>query len=121
MDAGAYFIPNQMNFSNPRPAAVIAKDGDGPPDTDAGDVRAHGRRSTGWAVPDVHVWSCWAATVTALAVARDASGSASSLVLVDQQRGIACHTRLARCVVLERAATTWRFRGHWPGPLGGDA
>ena len=23
MDAGAYFIPNQMNFSNPRPAAVM--------------------------------------------------------------------------------------------------
>jgi diaminopimelate decarboxylase len=23
MDAGAYFIPNQMNFSNPRPAAVL--------------------------------------------------------------------------------------------------
>jgi diaminopimelate decarboxylase len=27
MDAGAYFIPNQMNFSNPRSAAVIVKDG----------------------------------------------------------------------------------------------
>jgi len=26
MDAGAYFIPNQMNFSNPRPAAVMAYD-----------------------------------------------------------------------------------------------
>lgn len=26
-DAGAYFIPNQMNFSNPRPAAVIVKSG----------------------------------------------------------------------------------------------
>ena len=25
MDAGAYFIPNQMNFSNPRPAAVMVK------------------------------------------------------------------------------------------------
>ena len=23
MDAGAYFIPNQMNFSHPRPAAVM--------------------------------------------------------------------------------------------------
>lgn len=23
MDAGAYFVPNQMNFSNPRPAAVL--------------------------------------------------------------------------------------------------
>lgn len=23
MDAGAYFVPNQMNFSNPRPAAVV--------------------------------------------------------------------------------------------------
>lgn len=28
MDAGAYFVPNQMNFSNPRPAAVMVKDGD---------------------------------------------------------------------------------------------
>ncbi len=28
MDAGAYFVPNQMNFSNPRPAAVIVGDGD---------------------------------------------------------------------------------------------
>ncbi|HTE42864.1 MAG TPA: alanine racemase, partial [Steroidobacteraceae bacterium] len=27
MDAGAYFVPNQMNFSNPRPAVVICKDG----------------------------------------------------------------------------------------------
>jgi diaminopimelate decarboxylase len=27
MDAGAYFVPNQMNFSNPRPAAVLVKDG----------------------------------------------------------------------------------------------
>lgn len=27
MDAGAYFIPNQMNFSNPRPAAVMVNDG----------------------------------------------------------------------------------------------
>ncbi len=27
MDAGAYFIPNQMNFSNPRPAAVMLVDG----------------------------------------------------------------------------------------------
>lgn len=27
MDAGAYFIPNQMNFSNPRPAAVMVSDG----------------------------------------------------------------------------------------------
>ena len=27
MDAGAYFVPNQMNFSNPRPAAVMVKDG----------------------------------------------------------------------------------------------
>jgi diaminopimelate decarboxylase len=27
MDAGAYFVPNQMNFSNPRPAAIIVKDG----------------------------------------------------------------------------------------------
>ena len=27
MDAGAYFVPNQMNFSNPRPAAVIVRDG----------------------------------------------------------------------------------------------
>lgn len=27
MDAGAYFIPNQMNFSNPRPAAVLIADG----------------------------------------------------------------------------------------------
>lgn len=25
MDAGAYFVPNQMNFSNPRPAAVIVE------------------------------------------------------------------------------------------------
>lgn len=27
MDAGAYFIPNQMNFSNPRPAAVMVQHG----------------------------------------------------------------------------------------------
>ncbi|NOZ52941.1 MAG: hypothetical protein GXP08_07325 [Gammaproteobacteria bacterium] len=27
MDAGAYFVPNQMNFSNPRPAAVIVDNG----------------------------------------------------------------------------------------------
>jgi diaminopimelate decarboxylase len=27
MDAGAYFVPNQMNFSNPRPAAVMVHDG----------------------------------------------------------------------------------------------
>ena len=27
MDAGAYFVPNQMNFSNPRPAAVIVSNG----------------------------------------------------------------------------------------------
>jgi diaminopimelate decarboxylase len=27
MDAGAYFVPNQMNFSNPRPAAVMVKEG----------------------------------------------------------------------------------------------
>lgn len=27
MDAGAYFIPNQMNFSNPRPAAVMIERG----------------------------------------------------------------------------------------------
>jgi diaminopimelate decarboxylase len=27
MDAGAYFVPNQMNFSNPRPAAVMVADG----------------------------------------------------------------------------------------------
>jgi diaminopimelate decarboxylase len=27
MDAGAYFVPNQMNFSNPRPAAVMVNDG----------------------------------------------------------------------------------------------
>lgn len=27
MDAGAYFIPNQMNFSNPRPAAVVVENG----------------------------------------------------------------------------------------------
>ena len=27
MDAGAYFVPNQMNFSNPRPAAVMVKNG----------------------------------------------------------------------------------------------
>ena len=27
MDAGAYFIPNQMNFSNPRPAAVMLRNG----------------------------------------------------------------------------------------------
>jgi diaminopimelate decarboxylase len=25
MDAGAYFIPNQMNFSNPRPAVVMIR------------------------------------------------------------------------------------------------
>jgi diaminopimelate decarboxylase len=28
MDAGAYFVPNQMNFSNPRPAAVVVRDGE---------------------------------------------------------------------------------------------
>jgi diaminopimelate decarboxylase len=28
MDAGAYFIPNQMNFSNPRPAAVMVDTGE---------------------------------------------------------------------------------------------
>lgn len=28
MDAGAYFVPNQMNFSNPRPAAVMIENGD---------------------------------------------------------------------------------------------
>lgn len=27
MDAGAYFVPNQMNFSNPRPAAVLVDNG----------------------------------------------------------------------------------------------
>ena len=27
MDAGAYFIPNQMNFSYPRPSAVLVKNG----------------------------------------------------------------------------------------------
>lgn len=27
MDAGAYFIPNQMNFSNPRPGVVMVRDG----------------------------------------------------------------------------------------------
>ncbi|HXR56799.1 MAG TPA: pyridoxal-dependent decarboxylase [Casimicrobiaceae bacterium] len=27
MDAGAYFIPNQMNFSNPRPAVAMIDDG----------------------------------------------------------------------------------------------
>jgi len=27
MDAGAYFIPNQMNFSNPRPPAVMVSEG----------------------------------------------------------------------------------------------
>ena len=27
MDAGAYFIPNQMNFSHPRPPVVMVKDG----------------------------------------------------------------------------------------------
>jgi diaminopimelate decarboxylase len=27
MDAGAYFVPNQMNFSNPRPAAVMVYQG----------------------------------------------------------------------------------------------
>ena len=27
MDAGAYFIPNQMNFSNPRPPVVSISDG----------------------------------------------------------------------------------------------
>jgi len=27
MDAGAYFIPNQMNFSNPRPSVVMVDDG----------------------------------------------------------------------------------------------
>jgi diaminopimelate decarboxylase len=28
MDAGAYFVPNQMNFSNPRPAAILLKEGE---------------------------------------------------------------------------------------------
>jgi len=28
MDAGAYFIPNQMNFSNPRPAAAMVDAGE---------------------------------------------------------------------------------------------
>lgn len=28
MDAGAYFVPNQMNFSNPRPAAVLVDQGE---------------------------------------------------------------------------------------------
>lgn len=28
MDAGAYFIPNQMNFSNPRPAVVTVRPGE---------------------------------------------------------------------------------------------
>jgi diaminopimelate decarboxylase len=28
MDAGAYFIPNQMNFSNPRPAVVMVHQGE---------------------------------------------------------------------------------------------
>ena len=28
MDAGAYFIPNQMNFSNPRPPAVMLNRGE---------------------------------------------------------------------------------------------
>ncbi len=28
MDAGAYFIPNQMNFSNPRPPVVCVSDGE---------------------------------------------------------------------------------------------
>jgi diaminopimelate decarboxylase len=28
MDAGAYFVPNQMNFSNPRPAAVMVQGGE---------------------------------------------------------------------------------------------
>jgi diaminopimelate decarboxylase len=27
MDAGAYFVPNQMNFSNPRSAAVMVDQG----------------------------------------------------------------------------------------------
>jgi diaminopimelate decarboxylase len=27
MDSGAYFVPNQMNFSNPRAAAVMVSDG----------------------------------------------------------------------------------------------
>jgi diaminopimelate decarboxylase len=27
MDAGAYFVPNQMNFSNPRPSVVIVEQG----------------------------------------------------------------------------------------------
>jgi len=27
MDAGAYFVPNQMNFSNPRPSAVLLQGG----------------------------------------------------------------------------------------------
>jgi diaminopimelate decarboxylase len=28
MDAGAYFVPNQMNFSHPRPAAVMVENGE---------------------------------------------------------------------------------------------
>jgi len=28
MDAGAYFVPNQMNFSNPRPAAIMVHKGE---------------------------------------------------------------------------------------------
>ncbi len=28
MDSGAYFVPNQMNFSNPRTAAVMVEDGE---------------------------------------------------------------------------------------------
>jgi diaminopimelate decarboxylase len=27
MDAGAYFVPNQMNFSNPRPSVVLVDEG----------------------------------------------------------------------------------------------
>jgi diaminopimelate decarboxylase len=27
MDAGAYFVPNQMNFSNPRPGVVMVDSG----------------------------------------------------------------------------------------------
>jgi len=64
MDAGAYFVPNQMNFSNPRPGAVLVRDGqsrlirrpesfedmvrlDAPiwpsPEPDSGDSRTAGR------------------------------------------------------------------------------
>ena len=27
MHAGAYFVPNQMNFSNPRPAVALVNNG----------------------------------------------------------------------------------------------